>query len=52
MQIQSSNIKTPDKVYETTLESCTCNDWKYRQSVIGGMCKHQKILIDGDITND
>ena len=44
MQIQSSNTNTPEKVYETTLESCTCGDWKYRKSVTGEMCKHQKML--------
>ena len=44
MQIQSSNTNTPEKVYETTLKSCTCGDWKYRKSVTGEMCKHQKML--------
>ena len=47
MQIQSSNTNTPEKVYETTLKSCTCGDWKYRKSVTGEMCKHQKMLGDG-----
>ena len=47
MQIQSSNTNTPEKVYETTLKSCTCGDWRYRKSVTGEMCKHQKMLCDG-----
>ena len=47
MQIQSSNTNTPEKVYETTLESCTCGDWRYKKSVTGEMCKHQKMLCDG-----
>ena len=44
MKIQSSNTNTPEKVYESTLVSCTCGDWKYRKSVTGEMCKHQKML--------
>ena len=32
-------------VYDTNLESCTCPDWKYRVSVKGGFCKHQKTLL-------
>lgn len=36
---------TSDKVYETTLESCTCGDYIYRQSKVGGHCKHQKALF-------
>ena len=47
MQIQSSNTNTPEKVYETTLKSCTCGDWRYRKSVTGELCKHQKMLGDG-----
>lgn len=47
MQIQSSNTNTPEIVYETTLESCTCGDWRYKKSVTGEMCKHQKMLCDG-----
>jgi hypothetical protein len=45
-QIQSSNINTPEIVYETTLVSCTCGDWRYKKSVTGEMCKHQKMLSD------
>ena len=47
MQIQSSNTNTPEIVYETTLKSCTCGDWRYKKSVTGEMCKHQKMLGDG-----
>ena len=45
MEIQSMNEKTPERVYETTFEQCSCPDWKYRKSVNGGLCKHQKQLL-------
>jgi len=46
MEIQSMNEKTPERVYETTFEQCSCPDWKYRKSVSGGLCKHQKQLLE------
>jgi hypothetical protein len=45
MEIQSMNEKTPEIVYSTTLEKCTCKHWQYVISVKGGFCKHQKQLL-------
>ena len=43
MEIQSMTHK--EIVYETTLEKCSCPDFRYRKSVNGGMCKHIKHMI-------
>lgn len=37
-----------ERVYETTLEQCTCPQWIYRVSVgktQKGLCKHQELLL-------
>ena len=43
MTIQS--FTDPNKTYETTLESCQCGDFQFRQAKVGGKCKHQQALI-------
>lgn len=40
-----TSFTNPNKHYETTLEHCTCPDYQYRQSKIGGHCKHQQAII-------
>ena len=44
MEIQSMTHK--EIVYETTLEKCSCPDFKYRKSVNGEICKHMLRLYE------
>jgi len=38
------SMTTENKTYETTVTSCTCPDFQYRQAKIGGHCKHIQAL--------
>ena len=44
MEIQSMTHK--EIVYDTTLEKCSCPDFKYRKSVNGEICKHMLRLYE------